>query len=337
MSRKLRIEKAEATGVRVVIQIVREWWNCGFQEYEARNDDGIDGLILIKRNGEFTGEIIHVQIKAGNGYRNEVKARPNQIGINVGKDYIKEHRPRWNNIVEPTILIYVDDSTDRLMPDTWWVNLKSDNAYLENVKSQIIIPKGQKFGEHSIGDIKRLYGTRHLDYRLPQLDVTRNDVNLFTFKNTLKEQAREFYKNWGALPSEGRAHKKLGEIIVNRVGWRHITRAGRKTERIQQSFNLLGVAKKMITEIDSFENFGHPILETKDDKIISKRYLGIRAFVIFPHRYESSVTVVLRNKIITNSKTGDELENKTWFYSIYESRRGRTKKYYERNQIATNP
>ena len=159
----------------------------------------------------------------------------------------------------------------------------------------------------------------------------------FTFKNTLKEQAREFYKNWGALPSEGRAHKKLGEIIVNRVGWRHITRAGRKTERIQQSFNLLGVAKKMITEIDSFENFGHPILETKDDKIISKRYLGIRAFVIFPHRYESSVTVVLRNKIITNSKTGDELENKTWFYSIYESRRGRTKKYYERNQIATNP
>jgi hypothetical protein len=48
-NRAEKIEKAEAIGLRVSAQIVRGW-ACRFQEFDARNDDGIDGLIMLKRN-----------------------------------------------------------------------------------------------------------------------------------------------------------------------------------------------------------------------------------------------------------------------------------------------
>jgi len=41
--------KNEATGMRLVGQYVREFWECGWQPYEARNDYGIDGLIIMKK------------------------------------------------------------------------------------------------------------------------------------------------------------------------------------------------------------------------------------------------------------------------------------------------
>lgn len=36
------IKKNEATGIRVVLQYVREFWESGWQENEARNHKGID-------------------------------------------------------------------------------------------------------------------------------------------------------------------------------------------------------------------------------------------------------------------------------------------------------
>jgi hypothetical protein len=39
------ISKNEATGMRVVVQFVQEFWECGWQPLDSRNDNGIDGLI----------------------------------------------------------------------------------------------------------------------------------------------------------------------------------------------------------------------------------------------------------------------------------------------------
>lgn len=113
-TRAEKIEKAESTGIRVTAQIVREWWTCRFQEFESRNDDGIDGLIMIKKNGKITGELIHCQIKSGSGYKREYE---HHIGITLGKKYVNDHKPRWDKIVEPVILIYVDEPADyKTMP-----------------------------------------------------------------------------------------------------------------------------------------------------------------------------------------------------------------------------
>jgi hypothetical protein len=321
-----QIEKAEARGLRVVHQIVREWWMCRFQEFEARNDDGIDGMIMLKKKGVVTGEIIHCQIKSGKGYKKEYSSH---IGVNLGIKYIETHRARWNTIFEPTILIFVDEPIDKVtMPKAWWVNLKSDDAYSDKARSIIMIPKTQRFGDHSIGDIKKLCGTRHFDYKLQQIIIKRKDVTLFNLKENLKSQARRFYKDWAdenITTSFERTNQALGEIIISRVGWKHLTRKGRKVERIIQSFHLLGVAKRMIKEVVEPELFGHPKYKQENGIGIFQDYIGLRAFAIFPHRYESSITVVLKRERKVNETNGKELERKIWFYSIYESRRGRTK------------
>ena len=48
LSNRIRT-KNEATGMRVVAQYVQEFWECGWQPFDARNDKGIDGLILMRR------------------------------------------------------------------------------------------------------------------------------------------------------------------------------------------------------------------------------------------------------------------------------------------------
>lgn len=328
-----KIEKAEATGIRVTTQIVREWWKCRFQEFDARNDDGIDGLIILKKKDVVTGEIIHSQIKAGAGYKSPTNY-PDHIGIKLGIKYIQKHRPRWDNIIEPAILIYVDEPKDnKTMPNAWWVDLKSPSAYSDKAKSILFIPKKQRFGEHTIGELKKLCGTRHLDYRLQEIALERSDVSLFNLKENIKIQARKYYVDWAKSSKKERTNNKLGEILITRVGWKHLTREDRKTERILQSFQLLGAAKRMIKEVKEPESFGHPSLKTEKDIGSFQDYIGLRAFVTFPHRYESALTVVLKRQRKVNMTNGKEIERKVWFYTIYESRRGRTKKYYERNKI----
>lgn len=70
------------------------------------------------------------------------------------------------------------------------------------------------------------------------------DVSYFNFTSkTIKQAAKSFYKEWAL--SADRINPSIGEIIVSREGWRHISRRGRKPERIIQSWLLLGVAKKL--------------------------------------------------------------------------------------------
>ena len=67
LSRRMRI-KNEATGKRVVAQYVQEFWECGWQALDARNDYGIDGMIIMRRKNTDLGVKINVQVKCGAKY-----------------------------------------------------------------------------------------------------------------------------------------------------------------------------------------------------------------------------------------------------------------------------
>src|SRR5690606_32717460 len=106
----------EIIGLTAVRTAVVTEWNCGWQEYDHINDEGIDGIILMKRGQNrpiATGGIVFVQVKCGgDGYREDQKQHPDHICINLGKAYIDKHRPRWNRAPGPAVLIFVDDTID---------------------------------------------------------------------------------------------------------------------------------------------------------------------------------------------------------------------------------
>jgi hypothetical protein len=88
----------------------------------------------------------------------------------------------------------------------------------------------------------------------------------------------------------------------------------------------------LIKEIKEPEDFRRSRIKIEGDWKIIEDYVGLRAFVIFPHRYESSVTVVLRRQRKINQTNGTIETPKFWFYSVYETRRGRTPKRLARGE-----
>ena len=63
---KLYNYKQEATGNRVVAMFVQEFFGWGWQPNSQENDDGIDGVIIVRdKMGRDIGARIHVQIKQG--------------------------------------------------------------------------------------------------------------------------------------------------------------------------------------------------------------------------------------------------------------------------------
>lgn len=139
---------------------------------------------------------------------------------------------------------------------------------------------------------------------------------------SIKNFARKFYKNWSKSSVIHRKNRILGEITINRVGWRHMSRKSRGYDRIYHSWLLLSAAKKIITEVDNFFEFRRAKLETSPNsnyKVFG--FLALRAKVVFPNRQESVIQVVLRGYRLYNKET-NLIEQKYWFYSVYEPRRG---------------
>lgn len=297
-----------------------------WQPFEQSNDDGIDGFITFRKTGEVTGEVVFVQSKCYSNHQDNPNGLSDYIGLNIGKDYIKKHIPRWNKMIAPVILIYTQYLVDDSKAISWWVDATDENSYSDSTLSYILIPKKNRFKGHSIGDLKNLCGYRHQDHNLPKIILSRRDVSYYTLNAKIKEQARKFYLDWSNSDLSERNNPALGEILISRVGWRHITRKKRKTERIIQSWNLLGVAKRIIKEIDEPENIRRSRIKVEGDWKIIESYVSLRAFVSFPHRYESSITVVIRKQLKINLINGISEKPKHWFLSVYESRRGRTPK-----------
>lgn len=319
----------ERIGINTISTIVENLWESGWQEYKASNDDAIDGVILLRKGSAKptdTGGIVFVQVKCGgnSGYRKDQKQHPDHICIALGQTYIAAHRSRWQRMPGPAVLVFVEDTKDELSPPAWWVDLRDPAAYPTTNAGIILIPKSQRFSHHSKGDFHRLCGARTHDRRLEAFSLERCDTLLPTLGKTesLRNDAWNYYKAWRD-DSNARKNPVLGEILVNRMGWKHITRRGRLPERIIQSWMLLGAAKKLISSSKEIYNLGHAkVTKFSDGNSVTEDYLGLRANVSFPYRHQSVIQVVLkRNRLVSPQKKSLERE-KIWFYSVYELRRG---------------
>jgi hypothetical protein len=308
----------DSIGTSTVDIITQGEANHGWQTLDPRNDDGVDGIIFLrKRKGNVrvdTGDIIFAQVKCGSpsGYYTESKKRPKHFGVNVGSDYIASHRPKWKNLFGPVILIYVDYKTRK----AWWTDLKDDKSYTDENKSIILISKSQRFGTHSFGEFKKLKGHLHISPDITNVVVKKIDVDIFRPSVKIKDSARSFYRSWAL--SQDRFNPELGEIIVSREGWRHTCRKGRKAERIVQSWSLLGVAKKMIQEVSKIYQLRvESSIPDSQGNYSQIDYISLRANVNFPQRHSCIVQVILkrRRKFNVNQSV---LESKIWFYSVYE-------------------
>ena len=325
----------ETNAIGSVQRYVRNDFFSRWQEFEARNDDGIDGILLLRKKvidktasgdkPQFISHpirgVIFIQVKGGAGYRKDFKKRPEHIGIQLGKKYIKDHRPRWKALPGPAILVYVDTENKKQNLDAWWTDLNDESSYSSKNENIVLIPKSQRFGPHSKGDMRRLIGpAMQYDELLPIVTLSKEDSSYIHLNQALKDCARTFYRDWSALPLASRTNPALGEVLVTRVGWRHLTRRGRRQERIVQSMQLLGAAKRIIQEVDSIGWLGRmEERQLKNGNIQRRELLGIRAKVRFPFRHESVVQVILERKRTYGQTL---LTEQTRFYSVYEARRG---------------
>jgi hypothetical protein len=318
----------ERIGVNLVATIVEGAWESGWQEYDASNDDAIDGVILLRKGRKQptdTGGIVFTQVKCGgHGYRKDQAQYPNYVGIALGKAYIDAHRARWQRVPGPAVLIFVDDQLESTNPPAWWVDLKNPNSYSPTNSGMILIPKQQKFTRHSKGDFHKLCGAAAYDRQLEKFILTRSEnlIPRLGKNESLRNDAWNFYKSWRKDPAAC-THKVLGLILVNRVGWKHMSRPGRLSERIVQSWTLLGAAKLIVSNSTTFFHLGHArTARLPDGNLHAVDYLGLRSMVIFTHRHHAVVQVVLKRSRLLCPGNLYEERQKIWFYSVYELRRG---------------
>lgn len=314
-------------GINRVSTIVENDWESGWQEYSAQNDDGIDGIIIMRKGSTTptdTGGVVFVQVKCGgDGYRKDEKKHPDHLCIHLGSAYIKNHISRWKKVPGPVVLIFVDDTINKKDPPAWWVNLR-ENCISKTNSGVILVPKSQRFGHHAKGAFHALCGPGPSDRTLPTIQLKR-DTQLHIklgVNESLRNDAWDFYKDWRSDKSSCK-HPEIGFVAVNRVGWKHLTRTGRSHERIILSWLLLPAAREMLKQGVKHAYLGH----AKTDRLPSGAtkvvdYLGLRANVIFPHRHQSTVQVVLKRQRILDASCGNKEKQKIWFYSVYEPRRG---------------
>ncbi|HDR7379538.1 MULTISPECIES: DUF4365 domain-containing protein [Bacillus cereus group] len=315
-------ETTEVKGIHHVEQVVREIWYCRWQELIARNDDAIDGLILYKKRGLVT-DTIYTQVKCGKEYKVTPGTFPDHICIKLGIDYIKKHKPRWLSLPGPVILIYVEPAQVSWKSTAWWTDLKNPESYSDSAKSYILVPKEQKFDISSKKQIYSLTGHRYQESVLTNINIDNNLLTHLNLKDkSIKKIGSEYYKFLSEQKLTPASKELSSGIRFTRVGWRHITRKTRSLQRIIQSLLLLPVAKEIIEQIENFEIVDHYSIEDDEKNIIHYQTLLLRARISFSFRYPTIVNLLLKRKIIVSAEKG-EPSSKVWFYSIYESRRGR--------------
>jgi len=281
--------KNEATGVRVVGQFVQEFWECGWQPFDSRNDQGIDGIILMRKKGQDLGVKINVQVKCGAKYISSFDE--NEIRISIDDDKgLQRHIEYWKKQNDPTVLIFVnpcklkrdkngnilkDDKgkmiwvDQRLNAKAWWVDLRGDDIQPDNTKTLIRIDIKNNFGQHSKGSFLKLIRPYLSISHLPRIQLNQESKNLM-FSDSLKKDSRDFFKSWKA--SSKVPCKAINQnITVSRTGWRHILLSRRGKERRVNSLKLLGAAKQIIEEVEKF----YLLTQSEDATRLEQKY-GLR-------------------------------------------------------------
>ena len=79
----------------------------------------------------------------------------------------------------------------------------------------------------------------------------------------------------------------------------------------------------MISEIEAVDMLGRATIKTSESGLnVITDHLGLRATIIFPHRHQSVVQIVLKRERKLSKEYSSPPEQKIWFLSIYELRRG---------------
>lgn len=322
--------KNEATGMRVVSQYVQEFWECGWQPFDARNDKGIDGLILMKKKNTDLGVKINVQVKCGSKYISS--ENKDEIRISIDNEIgLIEHIEYWKKQIEPSILIFVNpakperDKNGKILKDckgqtiwkesrlsskAWWVDLKSETLRVDGTKSLISIPKKNVFGEHSKGHFIKLIIPLLSNSHLPLIELNSESKKLLN-STKLKEEARILYRQWkNGNTVFCKALNK--DIRVSRTGWNHILSPKRGKERRINSLKLLGVAKQIINEVEPGKF--HLLNQIEYSTEIEQKF-GIRARFKDKNLGELVAQVIILRKLNTTNR-----KEKLWFYSIHYRR-----------------
>ncbi len=340
----------ESMGVRYVSQIVREKFECRWQEYEHRNDHGIDGQIILLKRGREIGVNINVQIKCGSSYLSNPKSSDENLHIKFkSKENLLQHKEYWDTRVDPVIIIFVkpdqsstldkikkkiftevENISDKLksdnilrviteefkkiitmVPSAWWVNLKLSEVYPDEMDTILKIPKKNQFDENSKGEIMKL-ATPYLNVRkYPIVNLNSENYRYITGGN-FKKESRRFFKSIITVEYQPLNTK----VQFNRVGWRHINYKRRKIQRRLNSYRHLGAIEPILEQVREFKVLESSVDRLSNGHTLVKRKIGIRANLYSKDTTPVLVQLILLNKRIYN---GDDIvEQKTWFYSIYE-------------------
>ncbi|EEF27426.1 conserved hypothetical protein [Ricinus communis] len=310
------------------------------------DDDGLDGLAYLRTmevnakkptdrrswKHQFTGGLIHVQVKSGASY----VASQDSDHIEIKIANVDAKRELWQKSPLPVALIYVkEEPQGRVCSKAWWADLKSSASY--TTKGTVIVPLKNRFqpGLECRRPFARLASGQHRQLGLEEIDMSMPGAlpgRLTSLSKTLKAAAWDFYHRW---KSAGVTNPDLGTVIVNRTGWSHMTRVGRPVSRIQTSFELLPAAARIVEIVTKWQVLrrGETERNFPDGSWAVYDYLGLSAMVKWTAREPSQVTVVLRRQTIlgqdaTSTGTTGKIQilgRKTWFYSVYEPGRRKRK------------
>lgn len=309
------------------------------------DDDGLDGLVYLRAmqvdankpadrrswKHMFTGGLIHVQVKSGASH---VYARStDSIEISIAK--LSEKRALWMKSPLPVALIYVKEEPIGRMPTVaWWADLKAPGTYSSRNTVFVTLKNRFQAGIECRRPFERLASGQHRRLGLSEIDMTVPGPlpsKLDQMSKGAKAAAIDFYRRW---KSAGATNPDLGEVLVNRTGWAHMTRVDRPVPRIQTSFELLPAAARIVAEVTSWQVLrrGDTVRTFENGSWAVYDYLGLSAMVKWPARAPSEVMVILRRQTTFAEEstttppqsTVRVVDRKTWFYSVYEP--GRRKK-----------
>lgn len=308
-----------AAGKNLVASVVQAHLNSDWQDIDAENDDGIDGLIFLRHRQRYSGRTLFVQVKSGKGYLKNYKHKKYNglVAVDIGKGYVEKHRALWRTHPGPIILVYVIDPTKK-PPELYWQDLGLAESFSKTNPGVVLIPKKQTFGSEAKGAFRRMCGAVRDDAPLPTIDLA-DFASRLAIPESSREVVRAFYKEWGS--SSDRKHPELGDIEVTNAGWRHITRHRRRKENIHNSFLLLEAARQIVSEGTSWRQLGAAKRRDRSRTIDVVDHLALRALIRFRQRAPGPVQVILRRTRSFDRATGIT-NSRLIFLSVHELTRG---------------
>lgn len=320
----MNTRRTGAAGVSLVKTQVQARLKSDWQDFDAENDDAVDGAVFLRHREKFFGRLLFAQVKSGPSYKIDYQgADKDFIGVQIGADYIKSHRSRWDALPGPVILIYVDNP-EAASPKIYWQDLKKDASYSTTNKAVVLVPRRQTFGSEAKGALRRLTGSVPDQLPLTRIDLSQTKSSLATPRFD-QRAARAFYRGWSR--SSDRTHPELGAIEVSNLGWRHMTRKGRRPENTLNGLLLLEAAREMVIQGAGWRQLGNAQMRQRTRTIDIADMLALRAEVIFRQRAPGVVQVILRRTRSIEAATGLVVSRQIRFLSVHELRRGTSHHY----------